>query len=306
MKKYSFCLFLPVILIATLFLGCKTLPTAAVQKEVDALKLLDGNSAFYIKIPAAVDRDLVSRMVLSSVKEISENEAEQIAGRVNTVYAGLTRKFSKSEIQISASCDVPEIFLPRIFSVKNGWKLRKLSFSEKMPANVYTVYNNGSLDVSFPSKKIACIGRSVEEMLARYDTILSGTKDSPAENISAETTKSNSPDSSVYDWLSCGENEIRFSAVAPQSFLTVLTGANLNFKLVYVRGKMVNDPKNDFQYLMDLEFEFVDKKFVPAAKGALSLVFGLTDSNVILETPTHLAVTHIKIEKNALYKILVL
>ena len=306
MKKYSFCLLLSAILIATLFLGCKTLPTAAVQKEVDALKLLDGNSAFYIKIPAAVDRDLVSRMVLSSVKEISENEAEQIAGRVNTVYAGLTRKFSKSEIQISASCDVPEIFLPRIFSVRNGWKLRKLSFSEKMPANVYTVYNNGSLDVSFPSKKIACIGRNVEDMVDRYDSILSGTKDSPAENISAETTKSNSPDSSVYDWLSSGENEIRFSAVAPQSFLTVLTGANLNFKLVYVRGKMVNDPKNDSHYFMDLEFEFADRKFVPAAKGALSLAFGLTDSNVILETPTHLTVTHIKIEKNALYKILVL
>ena len=305
MKKYS-CLLLSAILIATLFLGCKTLPTAAVQKEVDALELLDGNSAFYIKIPAAVDRDLVSRMVLSSVKEISENEAEQISGRVNTVYAGLTRKFSKSEIQISASCDVPEIFLPRIFSVKNGWKLRKLSFSEKMPANVYTVYNNGSLDVSFPSKKIACIGRSVEQMLARYDTILSGDDDSSVKNITADENNSDLPDSAVYDWLSSGENEIRFSAVAPQSFLTVLTGANLNFKLVYVRGKMVNDPKNDFQYLMDLEFEFVDKKFVPAAKGALSLVFGLTDSNVILETPTHLAVTRIKIEKNALYKILVL
>ena len=290
MKKYSFCLFLPVILIATLFLGCKTLPTAAVQKEVDALKLLDGNSAFYIKIPAAVDRDLVSRMVLSSVKEISENEAEQIAGRVNTVYAGLTRKFSKSEIQISASCDVPEIFLPRICSVNNGWKLRKLSFSEKMPANVYTVY----------------IGRSVEEMLARYDAILSGDDDSFAKNITAGENNSDLPDSAVYDWLSSGEDEIRFSAVAPQSFLTVLTGANLNFKLLYVRGKMVKSPQNDSHYLMDLEFEFADRKFVPAAKGALSLAFGLTDSNVILETPTHLTVTHIKIEKNALYKILVL
>ena len=305
MKKYS-CLFLPSIFLAALFLGCKTLPIAAVQKEVDALKLLDGNSAFYIKIPTAVDRDLVSRMVSSSVKEISENEAGQIADRVNTVYAGLSRKFSKSEIQIAASCDVPEILLPHIFSVKNGWKLRKLSFAEKMPANVYGIYNNGSLDVSFPSKKIACIGRNVEDMVDRYDSILSGTKDSPAENISAETTKSDSPDSSVYDWLSSGENEIRFSAVAPQSFLTVLTGANLNFKLLYVRGKMVKSPQNDSHYLMDLEFEFVDKKFVPAAKGALSLVFGLTDSNVILETPTHLTVTHIKIEKNALYKILVL
>ena len=181
-----------------------------------------------------------------------------------------------------------------------------MSFSEKMPANVYTVYNHGSLDVSFPSKKIACIGRSVEEMLARYDAILSGDDDSFAENITAGENNSDLPDSAVYDWLSSGEDEIRFSAVAPQSFLTVLTGANLNFKLVYVRGKMVNDPKNDLQYLMDLEFEFVDKKFVPAAKGALSLAFGLTDSNVILETPTHLTVTHIKIEKNALYKILVL
>lgn len=306
MKKYSFCLFLPSIFLAALFLGCKTLPSTAIQKEVNALELLDGKSAFYIKIPSDVDRDLISKMVLSNIKDISESEAGQIASRVNTVYAGLSRKFSKSEIQIAASCDVPEILLPHIFSVKNGWKLRKLSFAEKMPANVYGIYNNGSLDVSFPSKKIACIGRSVEQMLARYDTILSGDDDSSAENISEETTKSNSPDSSVYDWLSSGENEIRFSAVAPQSFLTVLTGANLNFKLVYVRGKMVNDPKNDFQYLMDLEFEFVDKKFVPAAKGALSLVFGLTDSNVILETPTHLAVTRIKIEKNALYKILVL
>jgi hypothetical protein len=57
---------------------------------------------------------------------------------------------------------------------------------------------------------------------------------------------------------------------------------------------------------MNLEFEFREKKVVPAAKAALSLAFGLTNSEVYLETPTHLVISNIKISKKELYKILVL
>ena len=84
----------------------------------------------------------------------------------------------------------------------------------------------------------------------------------------------------------------------------MLTGANLTLRLLYVRGSMKVDPKLKKQYLMDLEFEFKDSRTVPAARGALSVAFGLTDSDVTQETPWHLTISNIKIDREQLYKLL--
>ena len=69
---------------------------------------------------------------------------------------------------------------------------------------------------------------------------------------------------------------------------------------------MVTDPKNDRQYLMDLEFEFKNSKLVTAARGILTLALGLTDSEVSQPEPNHLVIADIKISKEHLYKILVI
>lgn len=305
LKKYKISLyFASLYALAAVFFGCKTLSVP--RTEVSALSLLDGKSAFYLKAPAAVDRDLIMRMILSGVQGVSQSDAERIAARVDTVYAGLNRSARKTEFQIAASCDVPKAFLPYVFSTKNGWKARKVSFPQKDcvggAGSIYAVFNNGAIDAAFPSEKIACIGRGVESMIDTFDSLAFSCYN--LKNT-AETEKT-ALDNDTAAWLSGGDTEIRFIALSPQSFLTVLTGANLNFKLVSVRGKMKNDPQNASQYTADLEFEFFDKKFIPVAKGALSLAFGLTDSDVVLETPTHLKVSRIKIDKKSLYKILVL
>ncbi|MGP1459607.1 MAG: lipoprotein [Treponema sp.] len=305
MKKYKIGLhLLPLCAAAAVFFGCKTPPSA--RRDVDALSLLDGKSAFYLKAPADADRDLIVRMIFSGVKGVSQKDAEQIAARVDTVYAGINRTAKKTEFQIAASCNVPKAFLPYVFSAKNGWSARRVSFPQKDCAggadSMYAVFNNGAIDAAFPSEKIACIGRGVDDMLDTFDSLAFA-----CYNLkNTDKTEKTALDAETRLWLSGGDNDILFAALSPQSFLTLLTGANLNFKLAYVRGRMENDPKNASQYVMDLEFEFLDRKFIPLAKGALSLAFGLTDSNVILETPTHLKVTSIKIDKKSLYEILVL
>ena len=112
----------------------------------------------------------------------------------------------------------------------------------------------------------------------------------------------------TYDWLSyedgIPDNEIHFYASRPQSFLTVLIGAQLNYQLDYIRGKMFNDSKNSNQYIMELEFEFKDRRIMPAAKGAITLALGLTDSEVRKDSDTHLTISNIKISKKQLYQLL--
>ena len=85
-----------------------------------------------------------------------------------------------------------------------------------------------------------------------------------------------------------------------------MIGANLNFKLIYVKGFLKNDLKNEKQYITELEFEFRDPRVVGAAQAMLEVAFGLTDSSVRRISDTHLIVSGIRINKNQLYKILVL
>jgi hypothetical protein len=57
---------------------------------------------------------------------------------------------------------------------------------------------------------------------------------------------------------------------------------------------------------MTIEFEFNDERMVKAGAGMLSLAFGLTNSQTLLTTPTHLVVSDIRIDKKQLYKLFIL
>ena len=286
--------------LCSLFCGCRTAPPPPEQAVVDAVDLLDGKSAFYLKIPASLDPTLLRRMLSGSFKSLSDEDARMIVSRVDTLYAGLTRKASSSEFQLAASCAVPKAAVPYVFSAKNGWKTRRTTpITADQP--VWNIYNNGSLDVALPSERIVCAGRAAPEMLRAYHAL------SRAEPpYAAAYGASDALSIPVREWLTDGGDEIRFFAVSPQSFLASLTGTNLNYKLAYARGKMAAIPNDSVQYVMEFEFEFRDKSIVLAAKAALSLAFGLTDSEAILETPTHLKLRGIKIDREYVYKVLVL
>ncbi len=300
MKRYKSGAFALAAALCALFFSCRTAPPPPEQSSVDAVDLLDGRSAFYFKIPASLDATLLGRMLSGSFKSLSEDDARMIVSRVDTLYAGLTRTASASEFQLSALCSVPKAAVPYVFSAKNGWKTRRTA-SARADQPAQNIYNNGALDVALPSERIVCAGRAVLPMLDAYHALSRAERPYAAADGSSEALSA-----PVREWLTDGGNEIRFFAVRPQSFLASLTGANLNYKLSYARGKMAAIPNDSAQYLMEFEFEFRDKSIVLAAKAALSLAFGLTDSEAVLETPTHLKLRGIKIDREYVYKVLVL
>ncbi|MDY4831202.1 MAG: hypothetical protein SO161_01595, partial [Treponema sp.] len=99
------------------------------------------------------------------------------------------------------------------------------------------------------------------------------------------------------------ENEIRFCANKPQSFLTILTGAKLDLKLKEVSGVFVQDDKHENQYILDLKFHFLNDKYLKAGKTLLTLAFGLTNSQSIIVGNNELQIKGIKLDKNQLIKL---
>ena len=281
--------------------SCKT--TVNVSNEVNPLDLIDNKSSFYISIPVRQDVNLVQKMIKSNVPSLSDKNALEIAERTQIIYAGLNKKRKKTEIQLAGKCSIPKIALSNVFTKKNGWQTENISFpiNEKKQKN-YSVYSQKGFDISFPNEHTAVLGRDVKEMIENFHYL------SNPENQSFKQKEENSSlhlPPQIYEWLS-DSSEVRFYAEKPQSFLSTLTGAALDLKLVYVKGLMVTDPKNDRQYLMDLEFEFKNPKLVTAARGVLTLALGLTDSEVSQPEPNHLVISDIKISKEQLYKILVI
>jgi len=299
-KKWLLKMFAAFILIATgiFSVACKSTPFVS---EVDPLDLIDSRSAFYIRIPKDVDSNLIARMLQNNLEGLSEVEANKVAERIDTVYLGLKKSKKSVEFQISSLCSFPKIAVSSAFSKKNGWTSDKLILEDSVGKNVsYTIYNNSGILAAFPSENIAVIGNSVPAMVERYHYI--------SQNIEFEDNSL--LDENIREWLSyengIHDGQIRFYASKPQSFLTTLIGANLNFKLIYVKGFLKNDLKNEKQYITELEFEFRDPRVVGAAQAMLEVAFGLTDSSVRRISDTHLIVSGIRINKNQLYKILVL
>lgn len=278
------------------FSSCKSAPAAS---DVRAVDLLDGRSGFYMKIPSSIDKNLVARIITSSFEGISDEDAMLVSDRLETVYVGMNKTKRSTEYQISTDCNIPKFAINKIFTKKNGWSSENLFLDVPgKKSDSYKIYSGSFINAAFPSSNIALLGRSVCDMVVSYHNIKYKIENKDDTFVPL--------DFKVYEWLSSDENEIRFFAVKPQSFLTILTGANLNFKLIFVRGNMVVDPKHENQFLMNMEFEFKDKSYVMMAKSVITLAFGLTDSLLIQETPTNIKVKGIKISKDQLYRLFVL
>lgn len=298
LKKHKF--FVKTIILslflAGFFSGCKTLP---VESPVVAIDLLDDDSAFYIAIPSDVDPELVVRFLQNNIENLSEKDAQMIASRIDNVYCGLNHKKNQTQLQIASDARIGNAIASKVFTSKNGWESNLASTQFK---NSYTVYERENLSLCFPSNEIALIGRDIPVMLNQFDNIRSLDSsfagELPPHLLSDE----------VYDYLSSAssEGEIRFYAGRPQSFLTTLTGAQLDLKLEHVSGAFVCDPKYPEQYILTLDFKFKNASFLKAGRGLLTLAFGLTNSNSQIIGEDELIISDIKIAKKSLYKILIL
>ena len=292
LKKHNF-LSLLILFLILLLSACKTIP---VGRLVDPIELLDNDSVFYIAIPKNADSVLINRIIKNNIKNLSESDANLITGKVNKVYCGLIRSKNVTSVQASIDAEIPTGYIPKVMTSKNGFSSK--GFKPVDSTVEYKIYSNNGIYLAFPSSNICCLGRNIDTMLTKFDTL----SKLPAEDI--EIYSDLAPE--LIDYLKDAEDEIRFYANKPQSFLTILTGAQLDLKLIDVKGSFVTDPKHNDQYLLDLDFQFKNPTYLKAGKGLLTLAFGLTNSQSEIYNENCLKITGIKLDKKQLYKLLVL
>ena len=274
-----------------LLAGCKSAPAG---RPVDALELIDDQSSFYIAVPKAADNVLIERIITGFYEGASEADAKMIADRVNKVYCGLNRSKHGTEVQASVDGNIPAKLLPKVLNEKKGWIIS--DYTPASSVNRYKVYT-GPVEMSFPSSNLACIGRNLEGMIDKYDSLSILPSDDTTELYS-------DLDPELTSYLKGAENEIRFFANKPQSFLTILTGAQLDLKLIDVKGSFTTDPKHPNQYFLDLDFRFKNGTFLKAGRTLLILAFGLTNSQEEIIGDSELLINDIRIDKQQLYKLL--
>ena len=282
-----------IILTALFLAGCRTIPA---RRTVDPVELLDNESAFYIAIPKSADNELIRRVIKNNIQNISDSDVKNISERINKVYFGLTHSKNNTEIQAAIDSDIPVSFIPKVLNKHNGWNTE--IFTPDNSTSEYPVYSYNDLSLSFPNDKIACLGRGMPYMLSRYDSLSS----LPAEDINLYSEL----DDDLVNYLKGAETEIRFFANRPQSFLTILTGTQLDLKLIDVKGSFISDSKHESQYILNLDFNFRNDKYLKAGKTLLTLAFGLTNSQSVIIGTNELQINGIRIDKNQLYKLLVL
>lgn len=280
--------------------GCKSLPDTT-KRQVKAIELLDNSSSFYVAIPREADSELIDRIIKGNVQNISNSDAQLISNHIEKVYCGLNRHKNTTEIQCAIdTAQIPVKMVPKILTAKKGWV--HLPYKVEGSENKYLAFDYNGLQMLFPSQNLFCLGRGLDFMIHKYDTIASLPIEdtSPYYEIPEE----------LYNYLEAAQNDIRFYANKPQSFLTILTGTQLNLNLTDVRGSFVIDQLHPSQYILKLHFRFKSEKMLKAGKTLLILAFGLTDSQASVAEgeagSNELIIQGIKLDKQQLYKLLVL
>lgn len=296
--------------VVSVFTACKSTPSGIserklkiLRQDVNPLELLDSDSNFYLSLTPNADKELTG-LLIKKYFGGSSSQASQIISRISTVYAGFNKSRRSSYLQMTARSDLSPTVEKLAFTQKNGFA-ENIFYHQAEGVDVegvvhnlnteYKFYTSETLEdmqVALPSSKIACIAPDVANMLTRYDNLSLGHESDGGPKLSAD----------VMDWLSSPGDQIRFFAANPLSFLTILTGTNLNLQLSYVKATVESD--NSENYTMNLEFEFVDERVVRVGQSILTLAFGLANSNIEQKTKTNLRINGVQIPKTQIYKLL--
>lgn len=277
--------------------SCKSVPEES-KSNVKAIDLLDANSTFYISIPKSVDEELVSRIIKSNVKQLSEDDIKALTQRIKRLYIGISRKNYQNNLQASINSDVPVKYVPRLLSSKNGWE--KSGYKATESKTEYDIYTQNKLDICFPSSDIILLGRDVKRMINNYDIIYNSPEEETKDGYYSDLDKD------IYNWLDGSDEEIRFYTVQPSIYLSVLVGSNLNLQLLSVWGSFKPSKENKDVYYLDLTFNFKNETYKKASKTILMIAFGLTDADTTSDSPTILKISGIELNKQQIYKLLVL
>lgn len=292
------------ILLAVILSGCKSLPESY---TVEPLDLLDTNSDFYVSIPVQADPDFIYHLIknnLQTTSNVDDNASQynrdynrdynRIIERIEHIYCGINRSRNSFTVQAAAKDSIPAKYVGN--QLKKNKSVSQNLFTTTLN-NQYSVYSFGEFNFSLPSNEIALFGENVYEMLNSFDIIKSDG------NIPENQIWENQE---MYNYLLQATDEIRFYGSNPQAFLSILVGTNMNLKLASIFGAFKPDPDYPEQYLVDLHFCFKNEKYLKAGRTLLSLAFGLSGGQTIILDNNELQVSGIQINKEQLYKLLVL
>lgn len=275
--------------------GCKSSPESY---NVETLDLLDANKDFFLVIPKEADPEFISFFLNKNLnKSASESTkslslVEKLSDRINKVYCGINHKKNSYELQVAIEENIPKKIVEKNLSKNKEFKKLEYTTFDK---NTYPVFAYENMNFSFPDNNTALLGQSVTDMLDSYDNIKT-----------IGFSKSVWKNQEMYDYLKTAENEIRFFSENPKNFLSLLIGNKMDLHLLTVCGSFSVDPDCKSQYLMTMVFQFSESKYLKAGKTLLNFAFGLTGSSAQMLDDNVLMLTGIQINKNQLYKLLVL
>ena len=259
-------------LILFYFSACKSLEQSI--SSVDALAVLEDDSAVYFKIPVAKHVDFAKKLLCSTVPGLTEDNADYIIPKVNTMCAGIGKigaKSLSSRVQISVDGYLPPLAIKAALTEKNGWKLKKSSVNSKIAGIsvpfVYYQRDDTEYKLGLASLKNVVFAKDVDPLFSRYNLQL----DSITEK-GVFVQPENNWSQSTYDWMTDETDDIRFCVLYPQSFMKNLLGVEMNFAIANARGYF--SEQKDGNFLLSLEIEFQNSLVVNAAKAVLSLYYG--------------------------------
>lgn len=288
-----------VFLLVFLFFSCKSTPKGF---AVNPLDLLDSQNNFYLAVPKAADPELVKTVIKNNASDVSDKDINTALSRIDKIYVGLLSSRNIHSYQCAASCNIPVNFLPSVFTKKRGFSRTKYERNGINGKRTFDIYSSKDVNISVPDSNTMCVGRDLTGMLDSYAS-LSETGILP-EAEDSDSVSQNSLSVEQKEYLDGAVNEIRFITSNPSSFLSMLTGVNLDMKLNSVTGEMsLSDEKPDC-YVLDLHFKFKEKKFVKAGRALLSLAFGLSNSSTELISDTEFRVNGVIIGKETVLKLL--
>ena len=261
------------------FASCKSMEQSI--PSVDALALLEENSAVYFKIPVAKHSEFAKKLLCYVVPGLTEKNADYIIPKINTICAGLGNINDKNDmnrVQVSLEGNIPPLAVKTALSEKKGWTLKKSSVNSKIAGisvpHVYYERKDTDYKLALASLKNFVFSKDVEPLLQRYEVQLDSLAETgfvmvPGENWVAST----------YEWMTETTDEMRFCVLYPQGFLKNLLGRDMKFAIVCARGSLTDN--NDGSYNLALNIDFENRFVLTAAKAALSLVYG---KNAKIET----------------------
>ena len=277
-------------------------------RKVEALALLDNRSNLYFAVPNNVDNELVEKIISDNVSGLAKHEIERIISRINTAYIGVNtskKVFSSDSVQVAVDGNIPKKMVHKVLTKNKDWDVIMCSSCTAKKHPIYTrAIIPGSqeyISLSVPSNNVACMGRNIDQMLERYDTL---SLPDFADQVNNNEDSLAQTDEYFYNYLLEAKDEIRFFANNPKSFLSTIIGANLDLKIITVAGSIVKDDKDPEKYKVKFIFKFSNNKYLKAGRALLKLALGMSSSEVEDGEDSELIVKNVLINKEQIYKLL--